>query len=168
MDLRVVHLRGFDFCACCILDVLDVLHRGDVPVLHLTHPQKVAVAVSLLMHCRTAEGDPLPVDCLVFPDEAGGGCGATDAQRVRATRRLLQWQPAVWVDALDTDDVWAFVWPCSPAAEEGEHATPLVRACGRWGCPCRTELAAWHWACRECSGPARIPPNARAACKLVQ
>ena len=137
----VFHLHTFDFCAVCIYKMLHALHIGELPILHV-NPQKVSVARSMLMHCRTAEGDPLAVDIMVFPD-GKGACGSTSYQCASAVRRLLLLDSKVWRNSIDEHDLWEFVWPCHPTSPPGEHESPLYRACGQWGCLCKSHINAW-------------------------
>jgi len=137
----VFHLHSFDFCAVCIYKMLHALHIGELPILHV-NSQKVPAALSMLMHCRTAEGDPLAVDIMVFPD-GSGACGSTNQQCSSAVRRLLQFESRVWRNVIDDHDLWTFVWPCHPNSPPGDNESPLTRACGRWGCLCKSHIDAW-------------------------
>lgn len=167
MEPDTRHFHSFDFCAVCIHGVLRALHAGALPVLHLVEPTKAAVAAHMLMHCRTPEGEPLPVDLLVRPDGRGGGCGATDAQAAAAVRALLLFDSRVWRDAVHEHDVWDFVWPCHAAAPAGDHDTPLGRACGRHGCRCRAHIVAWTAACCRVWEPPQYPARVRNRQKIV-
>jgi hypothetical protein len=167
MDAPTRHFRAFDFCAVCIHGVLRALHEGDLPVLHLAHASKAAVAAHMLMHCRTPWGDPLPVDLLLHTDGDAAGCGATDAQASAATRALLRFDSRVWRDAVHEHDLWDFVWPCHPSARAGDHDTPLDRACGRPGCRCAAHISAWTaGTCRLWEAP-QYPCRVRNRQKIV-